>query len=212
MIIAIDGPAASGKGTIGRRLAERYGLNHLDTGLTYRAVGAAMLNGGISLDDEAMATRIAYDMDLEDLDFDPRNYAGAEIAEAASRVAVYSEVRRALVAAQRRFAKKPPGAVLDGRDIGTVVCPDADVKIFLTADPVARALRRAAELEANGRSSGFEAVLADIRRRDERDSNRALSPLRRAKDAHLLDTTDLDIEAAFRAAVDIVERARAAGL
>jgi cytidylate kinase len=209
MIIAIDGPAASGKGTLGRRLAERFGLNHLDTGLTYRAVGAAMLAAGISLDNEAEAARIAHDLDLRDLH--PRKLAGAEIAEAASRVAVYAEVRAALVEAQRRFAKKKPGAVLDGRDIGTVVCPDATVKIFLTADPVARARRRAAELEAAGRSPGFEAVLADIRRRDERDSNRALSPLRQAEDAVLLDTTDLDIEAAFRAAVDIVERVRALG-
>ena len=120
----------------------------------------------------------------------------------------HGNLRQALVEAQRRFARKPPGAVLDGRDIGTVVCPDAEVKIFLTAEPVARAKRRAAELELQGRSPGFEAVLSDIRRRDERDTNRAISP---AADAVLLDTTNLDIEAAFRAAVDIVERVRALG-
>jgi cytidylate kinase len=209
MIVAIDGPAASGKGTLGRRLAERYGLNHLDTGLTYRAVGAAMLAANIPLEDEAEAARLAHEIDLGDLD--PRKLAGSAIAEAASRVAIYGEVRKALVEAQRRFARKPPGAVLDGRDIGTVVCPDATVKIFLTADPVARAKRRAAELDLQGRNPGFEVVLADIRRRDERDTNRALSPLRQAEDAVLLDTTDLDIEAAFRAAVDIVERVRALG-
>jgi cytidylate kinase len=210
MIIAIDGPAASGKGTLGRRLADLYGLNHLDTGLTYRAVGAAMLEAGIPLDDEAAAARIAHEIDLGDLQ--PKNLAGAEIAEAASRVAVYAEVRAALVEAQRRFARRPPGAVLDGRDIGTVVCPDAEVKIFLTADPIARAKRRAAELAQNGPGPGFEAVLADIRRRDQRDTSRAVSPLRQADDAYLLDTTYLDIETAFRAAVDIVERARQAGL
>ncbi len=209
MIIAIDGPAASGKGTLGRRLAERYGLNHLDTGLTYRAVGAAMLAAHIPLDDEAGAARIAHELDFTDLH--PRKLGGPNIAEAASRVAIYGEVRTALVEAQRRFARKPPGAVLDGRDIGTVVCPDAEVKIFLTAEPVARAKRRASELELQGRSPGFEAVLSDIRRRDERDTNRAISPLRQAADAVLLDTTNLDIEAAFRAAVDIVERVRALG-
>ena len=203
MIIAIDGPAASGKGTLARRLADRFGLPHLDTGLLYRAVGRGMLTAGHGLDDEAAATAIASCLSLADLQ--PETLRGDEIAEAASRVAQMPPVRAALVQLQRRFAATPPGAVIDGRDIGTVICPDAEVKLFVTASPQVRARRRHAELTARGEAVTFDEVLADLKTRDARDAGRAVSPLAVAADAHLLDTSDLDIEAAFRAAVDIVQ-------
>jgi cytidylate kinase len=204
MIIAIDGPAASGKGTIGKRLAAHYGLRHLDTGLLYRAVGKSVLDAGRRIDDKDAAIAAANSLDLSR--FDEAALKGAEAGEAASHVSAIPQVRAALVGFQRSFAAAPPGAVLDGRDIGTVICPDADVKIFVTASPEVRAQRRAAEYRATGRDADEAVVFADIRKRDERDSSRAASPLRQAPDAQLLDTTHMDVEAAVAAAIDIVER------
>lgn len=203
LIISIDGPAASGKGTLARRLADYYHLAHLDTGLTYRAVAHLLLAKGWPLDDAAHAIEAAKLVDLGNLD---RALLSAHaVGEAASKVAVISEVRRILVEKQREFANSPEGAVLDGRDIGTVVCPHADVKLYVTASAEVRARRRHDEIEANGGQSDMDAILVDIRRRDERDMGRADSPLRPAADAHLLDTSEMDIEAAFLAARMIVD-------
>ncbi|MCX7298209.1 MAG: (d)CMP kinase [Hyphomicrobiales bacterium] len=207
MIIAIDGPAASGKGTIGKRLAAHYGLRHLDTGLLYRAVAKAVLDGGAKPDDKQAATAAAKALDPSR--FDEAALKGPEVGEAASYVSAIADVRAALVAYQRNFAATAPGAVLDGRDIGTVICPDADVKIFVTAQPEVRARRRAMEYRAAGKDGDEATVLADIRKRDERDSNRSASPLKQASDAHLLDTTNLDVEAAVAAAISIVEAKKA---
>jgi len=206
MIIAIDGPAASGKGTLGKRLAAHYGLRHLDTGLIYRAVAKALLDAGRKPDDVAAAVSAA--KALDPARFDEAALKVPAVGEAASIVSTIPELRAALVAFQRGFATKPPGAVLDGRDIGTVICPDADAKIFVTATPEARARRRTAEYRASGRTIDEATVLADILKRDERDSNRSVAPLKAAADAHLLDTTHLDVEAAVAAAVDFVERAK----
>ncbi|KZL15953.1 (d)CMP kinase [Pseudovibrio sp. Ad26] len=206
MIIALDGPAASGKGTLARQLAAHFGLRHLDTGLTYRAVAAALLARGLPLGDENVAISVAQNLDLGNLD---RNQLSShEIGEAASRIAVLSGLREELVSLQRAFAEQEPGAVLDGRDIGTVVCPDATAKLFITASPTARAKRRTDELNGKGIPADFNEILVDLERRDERDSTRKDSPLKPAENAHLLDTTEMDIDSAFRAAVDIVERAR----
>ena len=207
MIIAIDGPAASGKGTLGKRLAAHYGLRHLDTGLIYRAVAKAVLDLGNDPNDVSRATAAA--MALDPSHFNEAALKAHNVGEAASIVSAHQAVRAALLDFQRKFAAQPPGAVLDGRDIGTVICPDADVKIFVTATPEVRAARRAAEYKAQGRNIDEAAVLADIRKRDERDQSRAVAPLRQAPDAHLLDTTHLDIDAAIRAAIDIVEASRA---
>ena len=207
MIIAIDGPAASGKGTLGKRLAAHYGLRHLDTGLIYRAVAKALLDAGHALDDRERAVAAAHALDPER--FDEAALRSAAMGEAASIVSAIPDVRVALVDLQRNFAAGPPGAVLDGRDIGTVICPHAEVKIFVVAAPEERARRRAAELAAQGQTVDPAAVLADILRRDERDRSRAAAPLVAAADAHLLDTTHLAIDAAVRAAIDIVEAARA---
>jgi len=207
MIIAIDGPAASGKGTLGKRLAAHYGLRHLDSGLLYRAVGKAVLDMGRPATDRDAA--IAAARALDPTQIDEVALKAPAVGEAASFVSAIPEVRAALVAFQRDFASKPPGAVLDGRDIGTVICPDADVKIFVIATPQVRAGRRAAEYRASGRNIDDATVLADIVKRDERDQNRAAAPLKQAQDAHLLDTTHLDIDAAIRAAIDIVEATRA---
>ena len=207
MIIAIDGPAASGKGTLGKRLAAHFGLRHLDTGLLYRAVAKALLDAGHSLEDRAKALAAAQALDPAGLD--ERTLKTHAIGEAASIVSAFPEVRAALIELQRDFAKKPPGAVLDGRDIGTVIAPDAQVKIFLTASAAERARRRVAELKTNAEPADEAVILADIERRDERDRTRAVAPLRPAADAHLLDTTHLAIDAAFRAAIDIVEAVRA---
>jgi CMP/dCMP kinase len=207
MIIAIDGPAASGKGTLARRLAARYGLRHLDTGLIYRAVAHAMIASARPLDDVEAAVHAA--KALDPASFNEAALKRHAVGEAASHISAIPQVRAALLAFQREFGRSPPGAVIDGRDIGTVVFPDAQPKIFVTASPEIRACRRAAELKAAGEAIAYADVLADIRRRDERDSARAIAPLRRADDAHLLDTTHLDIDAAFRAAVDIVEAVRA---
>jgi CMP/dCMP kinase len=204
-VIAIDGPAAAGKGTLSRLLAEAYGFHHLDTGLTYRATARALLDGGLSLDDEVLAGQVARDVDLAGLD--RAVLAQHRIGEAASRIAVMPAVRRALVDAQRRFAAKDPGTVLDGRDIGTVVCPDAAVKLYVTADASVRARRRVDEINVAGPVADFDTILADIIKRDERDMGRADSPLKPADDAHLLDTSEMSIEAAFEAARRIIDRA-----
>ena len=206
MIIAIDGPAASGKGTIGKRLAAHYRLRHLDTGLLYRAVGRTVLDAGHKLDNRQAAIAAAQSLDLSR--FDEAVLKGAEAGEAASFVSAIPEVRAALVGFQRSFAAGAPGAVLDGRDITTVICPDADVKIFVTAAPEVRTRRRAAEYRASGKTTDDAIVLADIRKRDERDSSRSASPLRQADDAVLLDTTTLDVEGSVAAAIAIVERAK----
>ena len=204
LVIAIDGPAASGKGTLARRLAEHFGLRHLDTGLTYRAVADRLMAAGADLDDEDAAAAVALDLDISQLD--AVRLAQHYVGEAASRVAVMPRLRTLLREKQRQFARTPPGAVLDGRDIGTVVFPDAAAKLYVTASPETRARRRALELCQGGAQIDEVAVLADLRRRDARDSGRTDSPLRPAPDAYLLDTTDLDIEAAFQAAVDYVSR------
>jgi cytidylate kinase len=208
MIIAIDGPAASGKGTLGKRLAAHYRLRHLDTGLLYRAVAKAVLDAGRNPAEREAAIAAAKVLDLSK--FDEATLKVYEIGEAASVVSAVPEVRAALLDFQHKFAATPPGAVLDGRDIGTVICPNADVKIFVTASPGVRAKRRALELRARGETADEAEVLADILARDQRDRSRAAAPLMQAKDAHLLDTTSLDIEAAFAAAVKLVDGRRRA--
>ncbi|MBX8782242.1 (d)CMP kinase [Ochrobactrum sp. GRS2] len=204
-IIAIDGPAASGKGTLARNLAAHYGFHHLDTGLTYRAVAKALIDQGLPLDNEAIAARAAQELDLKGLD---RTVLSAhDIGEAASKVAVMPEVRRALVEAQRKFAENLPGTVLDGRDIGTVVCPDAPVKLYITASAEVRAERRFNEMRAKNADADYNEVLDDLKRRDERDMNRVASPLKPASDAHLIDTSKMDIEAAFLEAKKLIDAA-----
>ena len=206
MIIAIDGPAASGKGTLARRLAEHYGLPHLDTGLLYRATAASLLNADRDLRDVDAAVAAARGLSLTE--FDEARLRGREMGEAASIVAALPEVRAALVEAQRNFALRPGGAVLDGRDIGTVICPLADVKIFVTASPEARAQRRALELAQRGDKADYAAILADIAKRDARDSERSEAPLRAAADATRLDTTRMSVDAAFAETLRIVESRR----
>jgi cytidylate kinase len=204
MIIAIDGPAASGKGTLAQRIAGHFGYPHLDTGLLYRAVARDVLARGGDLEDEALAATCARALDPATL-ADPV-LRQAPIGDAASLVARYPAVRSALLQLQREFARQKPGAVLDGRDIGTVVCPDADVKIFVTATAEIRARRRFLEQRAQGEPVTYEDVLELIRQRDARDAGRPASPMRPAEDAMLLDTTNLDIEAAFDAAVGLIKR------
>lgn len=203
MIVAIDGPAASGKGTLARRIAAHYGLPHLDTGLLYRAVAVRLIHRNM-LDDAQAGAEEARDLDPATLN-DPELRSEAAGA-GASVVSAYPQVRAALVEFQRRFAGAAPGAVLDGRDIGTVICPNADVKLFVTASPEERARRRALELRGRGEAVDADEILADIRARDARDMGRATAPLKPADDAVHLDTTELDAEAAFRAAIAIVER------
>ncbi|MCI0467281.1 MAG: (d)CMP kinase [Beijerinckiaceae bacterium] len=204
MIIAIDGPAASGKGTLARRLAQHLGLPCLDTGLLYRATARALLEQGDELTDKDKAVAAARGLSLTGLDAEALRAPG--MAEAASIAAAIPEVRAALVDLQRAFARRPGGAVLDGRDIGTVICPEACPKIFVTASAEVRARRRAMELEGRGEKPDYAAVLAGILKRDERDKSRAAAPLVPAKDAIVLDTTAFDIDAAFKAALDIVSR------
>ncbi|OYX36370.1 MAG: cytidylate kinase [Caulobacterales bacterium 32-69-10] len=206
-IIAVDGPAASGKGTVAGGLARDLDLPYLDTGILYRAVGVGVLAQGSDPGDAAAAAEVAARLRIEAIDAEAIRTAAA--GEAASRVAAHPEVRRALNALQRDFALQPGGAVLDGRDIGTVIAPDAGAKLFVTASPEARAERRWKQLRGQGEDLPLEAVLDDIRRRDERDSGRATAPLVQAPDAVLLDTTDLSISQAADAARRIVEAARA---
>jgi cytidylate kinase len=205
MIIAIDGPAASGKGTLAKRVAAHYGLHHLDTGKLYRAVARDTLAAGGDPTDEDGALAAARALDAKSLD-DPDLRTPA-LGEAASLVARHPEVRKTLLAYQRAFARKKPGAVIDGRDIGTIVCPDADVKLFVTATPEERARRRYREFKEDGIDVREGEVLADILARDARDKSRAVAPLRQAEDAVLLDTTNLAIDAAFRAAISLIDAA-----
>jgi len=204
MIVTLDGPAASGKGTLARRLAEHLGLPHLDTGLLYRCVAELVLTAGHDLGDAEAALDAARRVDLSRLDRELLSAAG--LGEAASRVAAIPAVRASLLKLQQDFARRPGGAVLDGRDTGTIIAPEADVKIYVTASPEVRARRRHRELELRGEPAIYEQVLADIRRRDDRDAGRAAAPLKPAPDAVLLDTTLLDIEAAFREVLNIVRR------
>jgi cytidylate kinase len=205
-VIAVDGPAASGKGTIAQRLAALYDLPHLDSGLLYRAVGMVVQARGGDLDDADVAAEAARGLDARRLE-DPA-LRTREAGEAASRVAVHAPVRAALLDFQRGFARQAPGAVIDGRDIGTVIAPDAPAKLFVTASPEVRAMRRWRQLAGQGERVVFDDILADIRRRDDRDSARAASPLVMASDAVLLDTTEMTIEQAADAARRIVETAR----
>lgn len=194
--VAIDGPAAAGKGTISRRVAARFGFAHLDTGLIYRATGRRVLTG----EDPVAAARA-----LNALDLEAEGLRSPEVAEAASRVAAIPEVRAALVDFQRGFARRPGGAVLDGRDIGTVICPGAEAKLFVTASDEVRAERRWREELATRPDTSFEAVLADLRARDARDADRAAAPMRAADDAVPIDTTVMSIEEAVAAAIEAVE-------
>ncbi|MGO8916527.1 MAG: (d)CMP kinase [Stellaceae bacterium] len=209
MIIAIDGPAASGKGTLARRLARHFGLRHLDTGGLYRAVARRVLDAGGDPADAAAAEAAAKAVRAGDLG-DPR-LREEGVAQAASVVAAIPAVRRALLAFQRDFARQKPGAVLDGRDIGTVICPEAEAKLFVTASLEARAARRVQELRERGETAIYEAVLQDMKDRDARDSHRRAAPLVPADDAFVLDTTALDADAAFAAALAFIGRKLAAG-
>jgi cytidylate kinase len=204
MIIAIDGPAASGKGTLARRIADRLRMAYLDTGLLYRAVARDVRSRGEALEDVAAAEAAATRLDPGTLD-DP-GLRDPGLGEAASIVARVPQVRAVLLTFQRAFARRPEGAVIDGRDIGTVVCPHADVKLYVTASAEVRADRRFREKIGRGEPATYEAVLEDIRRRDARDAGREAAPMRPAADAFLLDTTDLDIEAAFDTAVGVISR------
>lgn len=205
MIIAIDGPAASGKGTLAKRIALRYGLPHLDTGMLYRGIARDMLRNGDRLDDASAAERAARSLDPATLQ-DP-HLRDRHMGEAASVIAQIPEVRAALLETQKTFAAQRPGAVVEGRDIGTVIFPEAQVKLYITATLRERARRRHRELMALGETVTEDAVYADLEKRDLRDQSRAAAPLRMADDAHLLDTTKLDIETAFFAAVRLIDAA-----
>lgn len=205
MLIAMDGPAASGKGTLAKKLAEHYRLGHLDTGSLYRAVARDMLAADKPLDDEQVATETAARIDAATLQ-DPA-LRTPQVGEAAAVVAKIPGVRKALVEYQRAFARRAEGAVIEGRDIGTVVCPEADVKLFIEASPRVRAERRHKELIENGHDISYEEILAQIKARDAADRSRAISPMKAADDALLLDTSDLGIEAAFEAAVKLIDNA-----
>ncbi|TRO96015.1 (d)CMP kinase [Glycocaulis profundi] len=206
MIIAVDGPMASGKGTIARALAAKFGLPHMDTGALYRAVAVDVLEAGANPKDAAAAEAAARSLDPDAIDEAKIRSAGAGVA--ASIVSAHSGVRAALKQLQKDFAHREGGAVLDGRDIGTIICPDADVKLFVTASEEARAWRRHSELVNRGEVIGFDQVLIQLRERDGRDAGRADAPLLKADDAVELDTTDMDVGEAVRAAIAIVERAR----
>jgi len=205
MIIAVDGPAASGKGTIAKALARHYGLPHLDTGLLYRAVGIAVLRAGGDPADEDDAFRAC---GFEDALLSDPGLKSEAAARAASIVSAHPAVRAALLDRQRAFAGQPGGAVLDGRDIGTVIAPEAQAKLFVTASPDVRAQRRYTELVGHGLAVTLDHVLADIRARDARDSRRGIAPLRQAEDAALLDTSELDVGSAVAAAIALVDQKR----
>jgi cytidylate kinase len=206
VIIAVDGPAAAGKGTIARALAQHFSYHFLDTGTLYRRVGLALLQSEVNPSDHKTAVAIAQNLNSHPYsDLELRTEA---VGAAASIVAVIPEVRTALLAYQRSFADQQPGAVLDGRDIGTIVCPDADVKLFITASPEVRARRRLAELKSYGADVTFKAVLADIRLRDERDRTRAIAPLVPAADTVVIDTSEMTAEEAIAAAIKIAGSAR----
>jgi cytidylate kinase len=209
MIIAIDGPAAAGKSTLARRIAQHYSLPHLDTGSLYRAVARDVLLAGRALDDVDAAAEAASRLDPATLSDPGLRLKGK--GEAASVVAAFPPVRDALLTLQRNFARQRSGAVVEGRDIGTVVCPQADAKIFVTASAESRASRRYKELLSYGVDATEEAVLREIKDRDRRDSQRPISPLKPADDALLLDTTELDIEKAFAAALDLIDKVASRG-
>ena len=201
-IIAVDGPAASGKGTIARAIAEHYGLPHMDTGLLYRAAALNLWRWGGDPGNEFEAVRAAQELNL---DADDPELRSEPVSKIASAISAYPEVRAVLLKRQQDFAHQPGGAVLDGRDIGTVIAPDADVKLYVTAAPEVRAKRRMGELESRGMQATYEDVLADIRARDERDSSRSVAPLAQAPDAVRLDTSDLNVEQAVAEALRLVE-------
>jgi cytidylate kinase len=206
-VIAVDGPAASGKGTIASKLGEIYGLPVLDSGLLYRAIGLTVVDAGGDLDNEADCLHAARTLDFSGIH--GARYRTRAAGEAASRIAVHPGVRQTLIEFQRAFARGEPGAVIDGRDIGTVIVPDAPAKLYVTASQTARATRRWRQLIGLGEDADCQVILADVRKRDARDAARAAAPMRPADDAVLLDTTDLDIDSAFDAARRIVEAARA---
>ena len=206
LVITVDGPAASGKGTLARRLAAHFGYAHLDTGLIYRAVGLALIRQNLTQADPGAALQAARALSLEHLD-DPE-LRGDDVAGMASQVAALPEVRAALIDYQRQFARQPPGnakgVVLDGRDIGTVICPDADAKIFVDASVETRAHRRVKELRERGVAAIYARVLQDMKERDTRDRSRSVAPMVPADDAHSLDTTNLDADAAFHMALEFI--------
>ena len=203
--VAIDGPAAAGKGTIARAVALKFDFAHLDTGLLYRAVGKRALNMGRGVIDEGVAELVA--RELKESDLEQEGLRTVMVSRAASRVAAMPGVRSALLDFQKKFAKREGGAVLDGRDIGTVICPDADVKLFVTATDATRARRRFEELIAGGKETTLDQVQTDLRIRDARDAERDTAPMRQAEDAHLLDTTELTIDAAVAKAAELIEQA-----
>ena len=205
LVIAVDGPAASGKGTIARALARKYGLPHMDTGMLYRAVALSLFRFGGDAASEFEAARAVHDLDKIDVG-DPE-LRSETIGGIASRISIYPSVRAALLDKQQTFAGQPDGAVMDGRDIGTVLVPNASVKLFVTASAEVRANRRLAELKQRGMAAHFDEVLADIRARDERDSGRDAAPLFQADDALLLDTSSMDVEEAIAEALRLVETA-----
>lgn len=203
LVIAVDGPAASGKGTIARALADHFGLPHMDTGLLYRAVALNLWRWGGDPSSEFEALRAC---DMLNIDPSDEELRSEPVSRIASSVSAYASVRTALRERQRQFALQPGGAVLDGRDIGTVIAPDATVKLFVTASAEIRAQRRVRELLGRGMPAHYEDVLADIRARDERDSGRDVAPLRRANDALLLDTSELDVDQAIAEAIRVTDQ------
>lgn len=203
MIIAVDGPSAAGKGTVARAIARRLGYHFLDTGSLYRMVGLAMLKAGKSGDDEVSATAFAKALDPASVA--EEDLRSENVAAMASKVAALPAVRQALLDYQRQFAKRQPGAVLDGRDIGTVVCPDADLKLFITASTDVRAKRRFEELKSLGQKVDYESVLEEVMARDERDASRTTAPTRPADDAILIDTSDLTRDEVLKAVLDVIK-------